>query len=202
MSMPLIYSLIILWFFEENKKGKVILKDRLQFLNMITHPTLDLVEGRAASFNIYQRWNQVNWRLLPYEFQCIFIQYLTYCICLQIVYSMLNSKSRKNIFHLSSYHFLLTSYFDTILLQKMLLGNSKWCHCLRVQGLKGQWHFCWEWQSSAALTELLLPLSLSPPPPPHFPFPGTIELLPSLHPQGDAPKCNLLPQSQILFTQV
>lgn len=61
MSMPLIYSLIILWLFEENKKGKVILKDQRQFLNMITH---DLVEGRAVSFHIYQQWNQVNWQLL------------------------------------------------------------------------------------------------------------------------------------------
>lgn len=42
--LPLTYYLLVSWFYGEKKKEKATLKDRLPFLNMITHPIG--VEGR------------------------------------------------------------------------------------------------------------------------------------------------------------
>lgn len=57
--LPLIYSLIITWFYEEEKKEKVMLKYQLRFSKMILHPILDLVGGRlwlSVSINSGIRW--------------------------------------------------------------------------------------------------------------------------------------------------
>lgn len=121
--LTFIYSLIISWFYGENKE-KVILKGLLSFSLWLHTPNwIEGGMGETVSFKIHQKGNQVisNCSHSPSPLWILmhFIWYLTYCV--YRIPSVLNSKSRKNIFLLSIYHFLLISCFDiTMLLQKML----------------------------------------------------------------------------------
>lgn len=103
--LPLIYSLIISWFYGEKKKENSCLRFSYHFL--IWFHTQNWTGGRVVSFKFHQKWNQVNWQFLTLSLMNFNKLSITIW-CTVFVYkipSILNSKSRKNIFFLSIYLF-------------------------------------------------------------------------------------------------